>query len=418
MKKLLIITGAGASIEFGMPTVRIIDEWFDNWAKEALPLASDPNDSLYAWMKRQEKEYCKSNPNNWHDKILNFENLLYTLQLLGELEKDRRWKHFNNRLNPFISLEPFPNLIRYGKEKSADGDDFHYLHAHLVDELLSKLRQQCASLPADKPNEIIALRDFLTALRRDFEIGVLNLNYDNVVLTALPDLQTGFNSTTGSFDRSQIYGPKWNFCFHLHGSVHFDMKGGKDTEMHKIVWNNDLRLPFTSNAGGRSGNFSGEGTMHLNSNIIAGLDKANQVLMREPFAEYYMQIGRLIYEADAILFMGYGFSDWHLNRLFPFIRYDQNKRRKVVILDWASDTQGGLHFRHDPWSMAVFQTVPFNGREMGSGGKSFVEPNPAIHYKRRKSFEKSCNPEYPLAVWYNGLLEATKYPERFIEQLY
>jgi len=30
-KKLLLITGAGASIDFGMPSVKEIDSLFDNW---------------------------------------------------------------------------------------------------------------------------------------------------------------------------------------------------------------------------------------------------------------------------------------------------------------------------------------------------------------------------------------------------
>jgi hypothetical protein len=416
MKKLLIINGAGASIDFGMPTVKNIDEWFEQWALETVPLSLGLGKSLYIWAKEQLKEYCRTNPNNWEDKILNFENLLYTLQLLGELENDRRWKRHNNRINPFVTLQPFPMVRRFGKEKAADGDDFHFLHGYLIDKLLTILRKRCASLDVDKPDQVHNLRQFLTMLQVEFDLGILNLNYDNVLLTAMPDLQTGFDKVSGMFDRAQLYDDHWNFCYHLHGSVHFDMRGGVDTEMHKIVWNKDLRSQFAGNSIGRSGNFSGEGIMHLNSSIIAGLDKANQ-LLREPFAEYFMQIGRLVYEADAILFMGYGFSDWHLNRLFSFIRYDKSKQRKVVILDWASDTQDGLHFRHDPWSLAVFETVPFNGREMGSGTKGFSEPNPAIYYKKRKAFEISANSNYPLAVWYNGMLDACQTPERFLQQL-
>ena len=37
-KKLLIIVGAGASIDFGMPTVKKIDNLFETWGKEILPL--------------------------------------------------------------------------------------------------------------------------------------------------------------------------------------------------------------------------------------------------------------------------------------------------------------------------------------------------------------------------------------------
>jgi len=34
MKKLLIIVGAGGSIQFGMPSVADVDTLFERWAKE------------------------------------------------------------------------------------------------------------------------------------------------------------------------------------------------------------------------------------------------------------------------------------------------------------------------------------------------------------------------------------------------
>jgi NAD-dependent SIR2 family protein deacetylase len=46
MKKLLIITGAGASLDFGMPSVAEIDKLFEKWACEIAPLASNPNKSF------------------------------------------------------------------------------------------------------------------------------------------------------------------------------------------------------------------------------------------------------------------------------------------------------------------------------------------------------------------------------------
>jgi hypothetical protein len=112
------------------------------------------------------------------------------------------------------------------------------------------------------------------------------------------------------------------------------MRGGGGADIHGIRWNADLRSNFRNNSLGRNGNMSSEGIDDAQSNIIAGLDKANQIL-RQPFAQYFMQLDRLIYESDAILFMGYGFADFHLNKLFPFIRLDKQKKRKVVVLDYV-----------------------------------------------------------------------------------
>jgi len=414
MKKLLIITGAGASLEFGMPSVKDIDKLLEEWALSILPLKGDNQKSLYSWVKEKLTIYVSQNSNNRLDNIINFENLLYTIQNLYSISKDEHWKHFNNRLKPFIELLDFPEVISFKKEKKADSSDFHFLHSYLIDKLLEHFRVKCKSLLVDKKVEIELLKSFFNSLKEEYEIGFINLNYDNVILSTLSDLSTGFDKISGEFSRDELYDHNWNFCYHLHGSVFFDMKGGKDTEMHKILWNNDLTSQFSQNSSGRSGNYTSEGLDHLNSNIIAGLDKTNQ-LLREPFGPYYMQLDKLIFEADSILFMGYGFNDLHLNKIFPFIRYDTKKKRKVVVIDWASENEDGLNFRHDGWSFGVFETLPFNGYEMVNG-KSRL-PQPAIHFKNSKTLEKSSNPDYPLAIWYDGVLEACKHPEKIKAEL-
>jgi len=128
-----------------------------------------------------------------------------------------------------------------------------------------------------------------------------------------------------------------------------------------------------------------------------------------------MQLDKLIHESDAILFIGYGFNDLHLNRVFPFIRSDSSKNRKVVIIDWASNEEDGLNFRHDGWSFGVHETLPFNGFEMGDGRTSI--PNPAIHFKKNNILEKSTNPEYPIAIWYNGVLAACEHSDKILAEL-
>ncbi len=414
MKKLLIVTGAGASIEFGLPSVKQIDNLLENWAKSILPLKGDPNHSLYSWVKQRFKDYVTQNPKNDIHSIINFENLLYTIQNIYSLIKDEEWSHFTNRLNPFIDLTNFPEVVSFRREKIADAGDFHFLHSFLVDKLLEHFRIKCKTLRQDKESELQILKNFFLSLKEHFRIGFINLNYDNVILSALPDLKTGFNKVTDEFSRDELYNSEWNFCYHLHGSIYLDMKGEKDTEMHKIFWNGDLSSQFSQNSSGRSGNYTNEGIDHLTTNIITGLDKTNQ-LLREPFGVYFMQLDKLIYEADAVLFMGYGFNDLHLNKLFPFIRYDKSKTRKVVIIGWAAEDEDSLNCRHDGWSFGVFNTIPSNSYEMGDGKSKLLRP--VNYFKSRKTLEKSSNPEYPLAVWYGGTLEACKYSDKIIDEL-
>jgi hypothetical protein len=415
MKKLLIVVGAGASVEFGMPSVSKIDEWMQEWALTNYKLKDDDTKSLYTWVKELLNSYIDNNPKAYKENIINFENLLFVIQNIAYFSRDSSWGTYTNSLSPFIHTIDFPPIIRFGKEKIADYDDFSNLHSQLVDNLVLRMRDLCKTLQVVKSNELSELSNLFTSLKAEFELGFINLNYDNVVLSALPGLKTGFDLNTGEFDRSKIYNDDWNFCYHLHGSVHFDMNntGISSVDLHKIRWNNDLISTFGDNSFGRSGNQTSGGLDHLSSTIITGLDKANQVL-HEPFNSYYMQLDRLTYEADAILFLGYGFNDIHLNSVFPFIREDK-KIRKVVIVDYARESQEALSYRHDRWSTSVFRTIPFNGFDMGDGVSLVPLSLPGL--KRRNDLEKSRNPKLPLAVWYNGMLEACKYSDKIKQEL-
>jgi hypothetical protein len=365
--------------------------------------------------KEHLSNYTVQNTKNRLERLLNFESVLYTIQMLYSVSKDIQSRQYNHRLNPFIDIIDFPEVISFGKEKKAVAHDFHFLHSYLVDKLLAFLRGRCKTLPTDKKTELDLVQSFLNKLQVKFDLGIVNLNYDDVILTALPDLNTAFDKLTGKFSRKLLFETSWNFCYHLHGSVHFDMKGGDDhTEMHKICWNSDLSSLFQHNSSGRNNNDTTEGIDHLNSNIITGLDKANQGL-REPFASYFMQLDRLVYEADAILFIGYGFADVHLNKIFPFVRYDKEKIRKIVVIDWAGPDEDGLNFRHDDWTYGLFTTIPYNASEMGNGVNRI--PQPAIRFKKSNTLEKSANPDLPLAVWYNGLLSASTNVDKIIKEL-
>jgi len=412
MKKLLVVVGAGSSQDFDMPSVRDVDRLFESWSKKEMPL-KDNSMGLYTYIKSKIEEYAKQNANNYLSAIVNFENIIYAIQNLSALVIDKDNKRYNHRLNPFIDIKTLPEIIDYLKRITPpSGHDLSHLHSYLTDRLLNYMRERAAMLKINHNIKLGKINDFFSALRTQFEVGFINLNYDNVILSAIDGLQTGFNTITGEFDRELVFASKWNFCYHLHGSVYFDMIG-KDVDMHRIFWNSDLNSTFHQNSSGRSSFSTTEGIDHLHSNIIMGLDKSNQ-LLRDPFITYYSQIDRLIFESDAVLFIGYGFSDYHLNNHFTFIR-DDKKIRKVVVIDWADKYTDGLRYRHDHWTYGLFHAVPYNSYEMGGGMSR--EPRPAVYYKKNKMFEKSSNPQYPLAVWYNGFVGACNYPDKFIAEL-
>lgn len=414
MKKLLIVAGAGASLDFGMPSVADISVLLRNKAKEFYPLTSNADNSLYTWVEKKLKSYISKNPKNQSNELLGFESLLFTIQQLRAVSINAVYNDFKDRLGPFIKTNRFPKINLFGGlPKLADSNDFYSMHGFIVDELLSDIRARCRLLQTNKSAELKLLQDLLSNLKTQFNLGFINLNYDNVILRALPDLETGFNAK-GAFDRNIIYNGNWNFCYHMHGSVHFDMNARNKTELHEISWNKNLNSMFDSNSTGRNRNTSREGIDHLNSVIVTGFDKTTQ-LLREPFSSYFMQLDRLIYESDAILFMGYGFADSHLNHAFSFIRKDKTKKRKVAVIDWADDMQDGLEFRRDSWSDGLQETIPIIGNKKGRGYRS--EPNIVRTFKSKQDFERALNRSTPVSIWYNGLTEACHHPAKILKEL-
>jgi hypothetical protein len=416
MKKLLVILGAGSSLEVGMPSVTEIDKLFDDWASDSYSLNSDKSRNLYRWVKEKVQEYYSSNIIKGRIPEQNFETILFTIQTLSTISDNSNEDYKNNKgLKAFIEIKEFPELKRYFNDIiTPDSKEFQRLQSDLTDKLLYYIRKKCQTLAIDKQAEILKIRNFFKLLKEDYELGFINLNYDNVILTALPDLSTGYSKDTGEFDKDQFYNDNWNFCYHIHGSVYFDMNN-KGIKPHSITWNDNLSSVFETKSSQRNVDFTSEGNYYLNSTIITGLDKANQIL-REPFRQYYMKIDKLIHESDSILFIGYGFGDLHLNKLFPSHRFNATKKRQVVVVDFFPDDTEAIYKRPDSWSYKLFETIPFNGTEMGNGS-IYIPPDTIIDYKKNKTFEFSRNDKYPLSIWYNGFMEACENGEIIKKEL-
>ena len=412
-KKLLIINGAGASVEFGMPSVKEIDKLFSQWSNDYCKLVNDANENLYDWVKAKTNEHFISNKIT--NNIDNFENHLYTMALIeSALTNSNHWLYFSNKLKPFIDkFIELPKIDYFNRNIEIVNDHhFSFLQSYLIDNLLSHFRRLCIDLENSFTDEQLLLKKFYKDLQREFDIGIYNLNYDNVIIRNVDNLKTGFSEINNQLDRNLLHSDDWNFCYHIHGSVHFDMKGGTDnTQMHKINWNGDLKSLFSQNSSGRSSQYTSEGIIIKTSSIIAGLGKTNQ-LLREPFMQYYMTLDKNINEADAILFLGYGFSDLHFNALFEFIRFNQIKNRKVVVVDYANKDTESFQFRQDSWSNGVQQALPFNHYELEK--RHIFDIN---EFRLKKDFERNSNAKHHIAIWYNGFIEACKNSNKIIQEL-
>jgi hypothetical protein len=387
-KKLLIIVGAGASIDFGMPSVREIDKLFSDWANQWFPLQDNPKSNLYCYLRDVINRYYESGKNNKNET--NFEEVLYQLNLLDHLSFDPCCEH---ALKALIEGKLF---------QFRESNNFNILSKELIVKLKNHFIDICKSIDFEK---VRCLRIFLSAIKEKFEIGIITLNYDDVFTQTLPDLFTGFDEN-GKFNaRLLLNRSDWNFIYHLHGSIHFSVTDNTISWFNKPEEDNELSLDIESEYNKM---IYREGLSFYLHPIIAGYGKTLQVL-RQPFRTYFAHANYLVNEADNFLFLGYGFGDEHLNALFSDIRDD--RKRKIVIISKESEKQQSLPCRKDLWSYNLHRAIGFCFTPQYSCPENIKE------FLDNNELEVSDSPDFPLAVWYNGMLEACKHPDKILAHL-
>lgn len=405
-KKLLIIVGAGASIEFGMPSVSDIDILFDTWSNQILKIPSQ-NTSLYNYLLNEVKKYYISG----HIPIktdTNFEEILYTALSAYTLNNSNH----TNPLSALYDFKTFPQVEVFGTTKNVDYNDFRLLASYLIDKLLKEFRIRCTTLITTKKNELNTLQTFFNNLYSYFDVGVISLNYDNIFLSQLNNPITGFD-LNGQFNPNIILNNKsWNFIYHLHGSVHFDMQDNF-IELHNITFNPDLQSTFHQNSLGRSGQTADKEQFVLTSNIIAGYGKIYQI-QRNPYYLYFIDFGKKIYEADAVLFAGYGFNDIYINNIIRE-SFNYKRNRPVVVLTYSQDNEDPMRFRQDNWARNLINTITTNAHTMSTINHTATSIISDI--KTKKEFEVSKDIDKPLSIWHNGFLEACSNPKLIIDEL-
>lgn len=405
-KKLLIIVGAGASVEFDMPSVSAIDDLFDTWSNPILKIPSQ-DISLYRYLLNEVKNYYNSAPRPIKTDT-NFEEILYTALSAYSLNNSNH----TNPLSALYDFKTFPQVEVFGTTRNVDYDDFRLLASHLIDELLKEFRSRCATLTTTKQNELNTLQTFFNSLYSHFDVGVLTFNYDNIFLSQLNNPITGFD-LNGQFNPNIILKNKsWNFIYHLHGSVHFDMQTNS-IGLHNITFNPDLQSTFQQNSLGRSGQTTVEDQFVLTSNIIAGYGKSYQI-QRNPYYLYFTDFGKKIYEADAVLFAGYGFNDIYVNNIISE-SFDFKRNRPVVVLTYSQDNEDPMQFRQDNWARNLTNTITTNAHTMST--KNHTAAPMISDIKTNKEFEVSKDIDKPLAIWHNGFLEACRSPKLIIDEL-
>lgn len=414
-RKLLLVVGAGASVDFGMPSVTAVRDIINAAIQVRYPLQNNSGTNLYEHIEGLVQAYWGQAVPAYLRRQPHFEDLLYTIFALAAAYPAGA---YTSALGAVINATALPSVSLFGRQPTATGrDTLRDLGTAAVDAIVEAFRGQCETTATTKAAEFAQLQNLVAALQAEFEVAVVTLNYDNVMYRAFPGIETGFDPATGEFDLDRVLKrAEWPCMLHLHGSVHFDMASGMTGDLHEIRWQPNIQGPFHQNAGGRGTRFNVEGADFPTSVIVAGYGKTTQIL-RRPFRTYYSELDRLVSGCDALLFAGYGFGDAHLTMAFEGFRDRRN--RPVAVIDYAPDdamTMGGVALGDYNAKVEAyihtFRTDPSTMRALG-----YAAPNTVADLRAAKECEVCTDPATPLALWYGGMLAACANPTKILAHL-
>jgi hypothetical protein len=397
-KKLLVILGAGSSIPLGMPSVSSLDALMKLWSAEWAAVERDTNFFMELW-RNAEQYYRESKPQRWP----NFE------EILGDLAALAHWMApapFGNTLRLINgAAAPASMSFRHGTLPWGPSSSIQNQLTYLLIRLAGHMRSVCKGGVGGPANA--AYKKFLSSLRDSFDLGIYNLNYDSCALSVFPSAFTGFDDT-GNFDPLRVHDlrwrywfrcRRWDFIYHLHGSVHNTLVGHFG---NAIRWQRDLNVHFDDGDEGRSARELSDRKLLPKTSLIAGRFKLDQLLI-EPFHSFYASLSRHAYEADAILLGGYGFGDTHVNRAIQARLEQPTSRPRVMVLTRSSCRTDPMDFRKDDWAwnLSIALNVDLNSfREPGHFAPPVVK-----ELIDRKGFEVSPG---ATAIWHGGFVEAVE----------
>jgi len=286
-----------------------------------------------------------------------------------------------------LRLSPFPEPIAHGPAIT-----LREQIGYLLRRLARHMRDDTRRLD-DHSFAFLQYRTLFERLREEFEIGVFSLNYDGAAVRAMPEAFNGFDAC-GRFDPAAVHQREsLDFLYQIHGSVHYSLRSPSSTE---ICWRSDLDGEFIDDDGAIGPRLASEWKLLPVATIVAGGFKLDQ-LLAEPFHSFQAALIRHLYDADAILIAGYGFTDVHVNRALKH-RLNGAERPPVMIVD--KRTPGALSIANEPWAAALCDSLLTDGWS----------------FKGDRGGHWEVNTVHRIALCNDGMLGAAQSPE-VIERL-
>ena len=331
-KRALVLTGAGASLEFGVPSTAELTKSIetkvcaDEWMQECY------GDYAYLEICKTLADYLQGGA-----EAVTFEHVYHCAhELLSTFDP------IPGALNEYRPiLVPFTTRRIAVLERT-----LRALVERMVEFIFEELSAACEEPKAN----LGGLSAFITKLRRDHITRIYTTNYDDFLLQSAPDLYTGFDPTPSPDPKSFDRGAFWlatdaDSVFHLHGSVHLSFGPPRNTDLGALDWFDDRAEALLRVSQTGSGKRQMDGSRVIPAAVITGFDKLSR-LQQPPLSHYYASMARDAMTADIIYVIGSGLSDLHLNSWLGDARR-KNPQPPLILVDcWPNgfleDTAFGI----------------------------------------------------------------------------
>ncbi|MCG5076485.1 SIR2 family protein [Paraburkholderia tagetis] len=353
-RRAVVIVGAGASVEYGIPVTAKFGELIDQAIQADAYCVSVGGAAAYFDVKQRLTAYYGS-----QDEA-HFERIYHVMHELSEL-----------RTTPGAVPKFLPVMYPFV------GGSAPYETTALnvaCRTMLTFIYEHVSAVCAKPACSLAPLGDFFECMLQRYVPRVYTTNYDDFVGQATGDtFFTGFTKAHGDhldFDPAS-YWSRWDEpgLFHVHGSIHMGFPRGEPHDIGDIAW-----YPSKAEAA-KHATFNGsgvsrmDGTMLARSAIITGLDKLGR-LQQSPYAPFYAGLNRDLIEADVIFVLGSGLTDLHLNTYLKEARRARPDLPILFVGYWGSDPDAfplAIHGAPQDREISLFHDLRidlFNAREV------------------------------------------------------
>ena len=203
-KRVIVLMGAGASIEYKAPSTQDLTNAIKRDVMADALMNSTGADAAFAKINKGLQGYLSEGPN--------FEQIYHCTHELLAL----------SALTPGAVDEFRPLLYPFMADKTGiPGDAL----CALIDKMAEVIFAEVSAACARNPLSLAPLTDFVSRLRADCITRIYTTNYDDFLIQAAPDLYTGFDPEPSPGPKRFQLDRFWSTfdlhsAFYLHGSVH------------------------------------------------------------------------------------------------------------------------------------------------------------------------------------------------------